>query len=111
MKTTYSTYESTRKEYSQTERIATENQYSTPPPPDYRTSTAHLAKNHVDQAAYIRNQLDAIRDFEKADKLNEAMANLHGMMCEGSFTLWNQFFDELLDSIYQVIVTVIRDLP
>lgn len=85
---------------------------ATPPKPkvefsssEYRRSTAHLAKNHIDQAAYIRNQLDAMREFDRPERLNEAMANLHGMMCEGSFTLWNQFFDELLDTIYQILST------
>lgn len=87
---------------------------ATPPKPkvefssgssEFRKSTVHLTKNHIEQAAYIRNQLDAMREFERPERLNEAMANLHGMMCEGSFTLWNQFFDELLDTIYQILST------
>lgn len=77
---------------------------------EYRKSTVHLAKNHVEQAAYIRNQLDAMRDFNRPERLNESMANLHGMMCEGSFTLWNQFFDELLDSIYQILSTFSKSI-
>ncbi|CAI2348935.1 unnamed protein product [Caenorhabditis sp. 36 PRJEB53466] len=98
-KVAYSTYESTRREYS--ERI--ESSFSVTSPE--RKSTVHLAQNHVDQAAYIRQQLDGIREFERPERVNEAMANLHGMMCEGSFTLWNQFFDELLDSVYQILST------
>uniref|UniRef100_A0A1I7UJ81 TOG domain-containing protein n=1 Tax=Caenorhabditis tropicalis TaxID=1561998 RepID=A0A1I7UJ81_9PELO len=73
---------------------------------EYRKSTVHLARNHMEQANYIRNQLDAMREFDRPERVNEAMANLHGMMCEGSFTLWNQFFDELLDTVYQILSTL-----
>lgn len=94
---TFSTYEQPPKKIETIETFSAHQ--------DYRKSTVHLAKNHVEQAAYIRNQLDSMREFQKPETLNEAMANLHGMMCEGSFTLWNQFFDELLDSIYQILST------
>ncbi|UMM25384.1 hypothetical protein L5515_005233 [Caenorhabditis briggsae] len=94
VKASFSTYEATR----------------VPEPQDYRKPTVHLAKNHVEQAAYIRNQMDLMRDFQKPDRVNEAMANLHGMMCEGSFTLWNQFFDELLDEIYQILSTLSQSI-
>uniref|UniRef100_A0A8R1HQE1 TOG domain-containing protein n=1 Tax=Caenorhabditis japonica TaxID=281687 RepID=A0A8R1HQE1_CAEJA len=91
LKMTYNSYESTR---------IREFQPTTFPE---RKSTAHLANNHVDQAVYIRNQLDAMREFGRPERVNEAMANVHGMMCEGAFTLWNQFFDELLDTVYQIL--------
>ncbi|PIC39814.1 hypothetical protein B9Z55_011384 [Caenorhabditis nigoni] len=98
VKASFSTYESARETTRSSE------------PQDYRKPTVHLAKNHVEQAAYIRNQMDLMRDFQKPERVNEAMANLHGMMCEGSFTLWNQFFDELLDEIYQILSTLSQSI-
>lgn len=67
-----------------------------------RKPTAHLAQKHVEQAHYIRKQLDEMRKFDRPEGVNEAMANVHGMMCEGAFTLWDQFFDEFLDTVFQV---------
>ncbi|CAI5444727.1 unnamed protein product [Caenorhabditis angaria] len=67
-----------------------------------RRSTAHLANNIAEQSNYIRTQLENMRNLST---INESMTNLHAMMCEGAFTLWNQYFDELLDSIYQILST------
>ncbi|CAB3402767.1 unnamed protein product [Caenorhabditis bovis] len=94
---------------------------STPPPPvpvprpsyqntEYfssetpaRVSTAHLASDLAEQSIFIRAQLTTMQDMENAASVNEAMSKLHGMMCEGSFTLWAQFFDVLLHAVYQVL--------
>ncbi|CAB3402319.1 unnamed protein product [Caenorhabditis bovis] len=66
-------------------------------------STMHLAEDTTEQAAFVQEKITKMTEASTPAEQNEGIAAMYNMLCEGSFTLWEQNFAKLLLAVFEVL--------
>lgn len=65
-------------------------------------STTHLIDDVEEQSKFVLSKLDQISKTSGGEQ-HESLQAIHTMLCEGSFTLWEQYFPRLLLAVFDVL--------